>query len=370
MVTELKGLRKQIDELDTELLKIIAKRIKIVEEIGKIKYFYGLPIYTPEREISMLATRRQEALHLGLSPDLVEDILGRVISESYLRELSKGSKKISFSSRPIVIIGGKGRMGQFFERMLRISNYKVKIFDRNDWSNAEKILSDALMVIISVPIPLIEQVTSQLPILPKDCILVDLSSVKVVPLDRMLAKHHGPVLGLHPMFSPDTDHPVKQVVIWCDGRNYESYEWFLDQLTIWGINLHCISASKHDQSMSFIQALRHLSYLVAGLHLNQEKANFEELLLIASPGYKLELIMIGRFFKQHPKLYADIIMSSAMNLKFIKRYYVLFGDIIRLLESQDKEEFIKQFTKVQEWLGIYAQRCFLESRNLLRFNPY
>lgn len=367
-MTELQILRKQIDQVDSELLNIIVKRMNIVKKIGKIKNFYGLPIYIPEREIFMLAARRQAAKKLGLSPDLFEDILRRVISESYLQEVSNGFTNLGSTLRPVVIIGGKGKMGTFFEKQLKLSNYKVKIFDINDWSNAETILSNALMVIISVPIPLIEQVISQLPILPVDCILLDLSSVKVIPLDIMLTKHHGPVLGLHPMFSPDTPYIVKQVVIWCNGRNYESYQWFLHQLTMWGMKLHCISASKHDKNMSFIQSLRHFSYLIYGIFLKQEQANFEELLLLASPGYKLELIMIGRFFQQNPKLYADVIISSKTNFNFIKRYYILFGNLLRLLEDQDKKEFIKKFTQVQKWLGIYAQRCVIESKVLLRCN--
>ena len=54
--------------------------------------------------------------------------------------------------------------------------------------------------------------------LPADCILVDLASVKAEPLQAMLAAHKGPVLGLHPMFGPDSGSLAKQVVVYCDGR--------------------------------------------------------------------------------------------------------------------------------------------------------
>lgn len=66
MVAELIALRDQIDEVDKTLLALLAKRLKLVAEVGKVKSQYGLPIYIPERETSMLASRREEAEMLGI----------------------------------------------------------------------------------------------------------------------------------------------------------------------------------------------------------------------------------------------------------------------------------------------------------------
>jgi chorismate mutase/prephenate dehydrogenase len=38
--------------------------------------------------------------------------------------------------------------------------------------------------------------------------------VKNGPLQAMLAAHQGPVLGLHPMFGPDSGSLAKQVVVY------------------------------------------------------------------------------------------------------------------------------------------------------------
>ena len=162
----------------------------------------------------------------------------------------------------------------------------------------------------------------------EDCILVDLASVKNGPLQAMLAAHDGPVLGLHPMFGPDSGNTAKQVVVWCDGRKPEAYQWFLEQIQVWGARLHRISAVEHDQNMAFIQALRHFATFAYGLHLAEENVQLEQLLALSSPIYRLELAMVGRLFAQDPQLYADIIMSSennlaliSANLALIKRYY-------------------------------------------------
>ncbi len=174
------------------------------------------------------------------------------------------------------------------------------------------------------------------------------------------------VLGLHPMFGPDSGSLAKQVVVWCDGRKPEAYQWFLEQIQVWGARLHRISAVEHDQNMAFIQALRHFATFAYGLHLAEENVQLEQLLALSSPIYRLELAMVGRLFAQDPQLYADIIMSSERNLALIKRYYKRFGEAIELLEQGDKQAFIDSFRKVEHWFGDYAQRFQSESRVLLR----
>lgn len=366
MVAELIALRDQIDEVDKSLLDLLAKRLNLVAQVGEVKSRYGLPIYVPERESEMLASRCKEAETLGVSPGLVEDILRRIMRESYSSENDKGFKTLCPGLRPIVIVGGKGQMGRLFEKMLTLSGYQVQTLDKDDWGNADALLSQAGMVIISVPIHLTEQVIANLPPLADDCILVDLASVKNRPLQAMLAAHHGPVLGLHPMFGPDCGSLAKQVVVWCDGREPEAYQWFLEQIQVWGARLHRISAVEHDQNMSFIQALRHFTTFAYGLHLAEENVQLEQLLALSSPIYRLELAMVGRLFAQDPQLYADIIMSSEDNIALIKRYYQRLGEAVSLLEKGDKQAFIDSFRKVELWFGDYASHFMQESRALLR----
>lgn len=153
-------------------------------------------------------------------------------------------------------------------------------------------------------------------------------------------------------------------MVWCDGRKPEAYQWFLEQIQVWGARLHRISAVEHDQNMAFIQALRHFATLLMGC--TAEEMFSEQLLALSSPIYRLELAMVGRLFAQDPQLYADIIMSSERNLALIKRYYKRFGEAIELLEQGDKQAFIDSFRKVEHWFGDYAQRFQSESRVLLR----
>ncbi|XBS70648.1 bifunctional chorismate mutase/prephenate dehydrogenase [Acerihabitans sp. KWT182] len=366
MVAELNALRDQIDEVDRSLLALLSRRLQLVAEVGEVKSRFGLPIYAPDREAAMLASRRDEAVAQGVPPDLIEDVLRRVMRESYSHENDKGFKTLCPHLRPVVIVGGRGQMGRLFEKMLTLSGYRVRILEQEDWSRAESLLADAGMVIVSVPIHLTVEVIERLPPLPEDCILLDVASIKNAPLQAMLAAHPGPVVGLHPMFGPDSGSLAKQVVVYCDGRQPEAYQWLLEQIQVWGARLHRSSAVEHDQNMGFIQALRHFATFAYGLHLAEENVQLDQLLALSSPIYRLELVMIGRLFAQDPQLYADIIMSSESNLALIKRYYQRFGEAITLLEQGEKQAFINRFKKIENWFGSYSQRFLEESRQLLR----
>ncbi|WP_186799430.1 bifunctional chorismate mutase/prephenate dehydrogenase, partial [Haemophilus influenzae] len=226
----LKDLRSEIDSLDRELIQLFAKRLELVSQVGKVKHQHGLPIYAPEREIAMLQARRLEAEKAGISADLIEDVLRRFMRESYANENQFGFKTINSDIHKIVIVGGYGKLGGLFARYLRASGYPISILDREDWAVAESILTNADVVIVSVPINLtLETIERLKPYLTENMLLADLTSVKREPLAKMLEVHSGAVLGLHPMFGADIASMAKQVVVRCDGRFPERYEWLLEQ---------------------------------------------------------------------------------------------------------------------------------------------
>lgn len=375
MRAKLSHLRNQLDSIDKEMLDLLARRFSLVSEVCEVKDLLGLPVYAPEREDAMFLSLRKEALEKGVPPDLIEDILRRVIRESYASKINASFKCFHQKLRTIVVVGGKGQLGRLFCRLFRSSGYQVEVLDRDDWgetpendavSVAREKLQNAGLVLVVVPIHKTCDVIRMLGVLPEDCILADLTSIKTKPLETMLACHKGPVVGLHPMFGPDISSIAKQVIVYCDGRSPEAYQWLLDQFRFWGMNVHPTSAMEHDKGMSFIQALRHFTSFVYGLHLAEENPDLTELTALSSPIYRLELAMVGRLFAQDAGLYGDIIMSSTQNIEMIKRFHARFGEAIQLLENDDKEGFVAAFKEVEEWFGDFAPRFMKESQNLLR----
>ncbi|QIW15546.1 bifunctional chorismate mutase/prephenate dehydrogenase [Pasteurellaceae bacterium RH1A] len=360
-------IREQIDTIDQQLINLLTQRLELVAEVGRIKHQHGLPIYAPDREQAMIKARREEAEKQGLTADLIEDVLRRVMRESYISENQHGFKQVNPEIEKMVIVGGLGKLGGLFARYFRNSGYRVEVLDRDDWGEAESILSGANVVIVSVPINhTLETLERLKPYLREDMILADLTSVKAQPLAKMLEVHQGAVVGLHPMFGSDIASFAKQVVACCHGRFAQRYQWLLDQIQIWGAKIEVIDAAEHDHAMTYIQALRHFSTFAFGLHLSQQPVKLSQLLALSSPIYRLELAMIGRLFAQDAGLYADIIADKPENLAVIESLKNSFEQSLAFFEQGDRAGFIQAFEQVHHWFGDYSEQFLQESRNLLQ----
>ena len=363
--SNIKTLRDEIDDIDSQLIALLAKRLVVTTKIGELKSIEGIPIIAPKREAAMFINRREKAEKSGVSGDLIEDILRRLMRDSYASQNINGYQCINPNCKKVVIIGGKGKLGSVFFDLFKRSDYQVVTLEQNDWLNSDAILSDASLVIVSVPIRLTSTVIHRLNNLPKDCILADFTSVKESPLYEMMKVHSGPVVGLHPMFGPDVKGLIKQTIIVCDGREKAKYQWLLKQFQVWGAKTYAVEAHEHDQAMSMVQVMRHFSTIAYGYHLMTEGVDIEHLVNMSSPIYRLELIMVGRLFAQNPILYSDIIFANPDNISMMKRFAYRFLELLEDVEQGDKEAFVAMFSQVSTWFGDYADDFLAESKIML-----
>ncbi|MEW6214269.1 MAG: prephenate dehydratase [Nitrospirota bacterium] len=80
-IGEIEKLRKEIDEIDNEILELLNKRVKVVIEIAHIKRNEKTKFYSPEREMEIL--ERLKALNKGPFPnDTLKVIYREILSAS------------------------------------------------------------------------------------------------------------------------------------------------------------------------------------------------------------------------------------------------------------------------------------------------
>ncbi len=71
----LSNIRIEIDHIDRELIRLLAQRQKLVEKAGRLKSKGDrAAVQASDRVAQVIANRRKEALELGLSPDVAEDV--------------------------------------------------------------------------------------------------------------------------------------------------------------------------------------------------------------------------------------------------------------------------------------------------------
>ena len=89
--------RDEIDAIDLQLLELLNRRTRVVEEIGRVKETLDLPIYEPKREDDVF--RNVTAHNHGpLTPDALKRVFERIIDEMrslqrMRRQMKQGEKE-------------------------------------------------------------------------------------------------------------------------------------------------------------------------------------------------------------------------------------------------------------------------------------
>ena len=74
-------LRKQIDEMDTELMNLLAKRMRVCREIGQYKKEHNMTVFQANRYTEILDKRGAQGALLGMSPEFITQVFENVHEE-------------------------------------------------------------------------------------------------------------------------------------------------------------------------------------------------------------------------------------------------------------------------------------------------
>ncbi|MCP4441181.1 MAG: bifunctional 3-deoxy-7-phosphoheptulonate synthase/chorismate mutase type II [Aureispira sp.] len=80
--SQLETLRKQIDGIDLQILKLLAQRMEVVRNIGEYKKDNNISILQMERWAEMYKMRTGKADDLGVSKEFIEHIINAIHQES------------------------------------------------------------------------------------------------------------------------------------------------------------------------------------------------------------------------------------------------------------------------------------------------
>ena len=362
----LANLRREIDALDAQLVDLLARRAATVQEVVRLKKAAGLPVYHPAREEDLISRRREQAARAGLDADHVEELFRCILRQSRMRQTAHVAGTGVRPGATVLLVGGAGKMGTYFSRWFERSGYVVRVLEVNDWPRVNELCRGIVLALVSVPMDRTVEVIRQLgPLLPAECVLADLTSVKAAPVAAMLAAHAGPVVGLHPLFGPGTATMDQQVVVATPGRAPDACQWVLDQLSAWGNLVLTLDATEHDELMDLVQGVRHFATFAFGRFLAERGVDLARTLEFSSPIYRLELGMTGRLFAQDAALYAQIVCASPRRLALLREYVESLRRSCELLAREGPAAFEREFARVAEWFGPFREQALRESTFLI-----
>ena len=126
----LEPLREQIDEVDRQVLDLLAKRMQVVAQVAAVKKSEGVQIRDFERERQILDDRRARAEKLGLPTGPIESIYRQIMLASRDYQAALGAAApLQVVPKHVAVIGGAGQMGQLVARMFGELGHRVSIAD-------------------------------------------------------------------------------------------------------------------------------------------------------------------------------------------------------------------------------------------------
>ena len=80
-------LRRQIDEIDDELLTVLAKRMRVSREIGQYKKEHNMLVLQTGRYDEILGKRTSNAIKMGIGSDFIKIVLEAIHEESIRQQI-------------------------------------------------------------------------------------------------------------------------------------------------------------------------------------------------------------------------------------------------------------------------------------------
>lgn len=334
--------QQKLQQIDRELIELLSRRIAVLRGVE----FPSLDEQS-DRITSLLA-------QAGVPKFVWQNIV--LSCAASLATTSSAANTM----RRVTVIGGRGRMGSFFAQQLSTAGHNVKILDRDDWNDAGKLLAEAELVLVCVPVEhTLDAICKAARYLNPTTALADITSIKTSIVQSMLEHHAGPVLSLHPMFGPGIKSFLSQNVVVCPGRKDEAFRWLLDIIESEGGKLIFCTPQEHDQMMVAIQAIRHFSTFSLGVFLAEEDLDICRSLEFSSPLYRLEIGLIGRLFAQQASLYVDIMLATEERREAIVRLASTYHRLAQLVGQQDRDRLIREFESASS-IFVKENTCAVE----------
>ena len=269
MSSELEEYRKEIENIDRQILQLISKRLKIATKIGQIKAKIGKDITDEKREEKVKQYWYEYARIFGIPESFVDSFLPILFSYSKLAQLSPTKK------RNITIIG-YGGMAKSLVSLFSLVGHNVVITERNK-EKAEKLASEfgyAYMdldsainwgeyIILALPpssLDFIENISHKF----SNKVVMDVFSSKhkvFAQLEKLSETYSFNYVSTHPLFGPIL-YPVGERIVIIPSKTSKNIDEIVNFWREAGLNVTISTVDEHERAMAIVQVLTHF-YILA-----------------------------------------------------------------------------------------------------------
>ena len=357
----LEKLRSNLSAVDRQLIELVAKRQRIVGEIGQSKRLTGRATRDYERERDVLELARKQAESLDIDPQLAEEIVTALIRSSLTsQERDRVVAEGRGDGRRALVIGGAGKMGGWFVDFFRSQGFITDIADSevgdspgnfSDWQAAGV---DYDVMVVATPLAVSGEILKALADMRPQGLIFDIGSLKTPVRDGLeaLRRQGCKVASLHPMYGPDTELLSGRHLIFVDVGSAEATESAKELFASTMVEQLDMGLDDHDRLIAYVLGLSHALSVAFFTALAESGEAAPKLATMSSTTFDAQLLVSAAVARDNPYLYFEIQNLNEYGLQPLQALCESAERIRDLVDSGDEAGFVELMKKGREYMEL------------------
>jgi chorismate mutase/prephenate dehydrogenase len=356
----LDDLRQRLNDIDRQLIGLIADRKAVSEQVAQVKRATGRSVRDYEREREVILGVRAIATERGVSPELAEQMLRLLIRSSLTtQEHASVVARGAGTGRRALVIGGAGKMGGWFVNFLASQGFAVEVADPApgatggtrvaDW-HATDLKHD--VIVVATPLGATDAILRDLALRRPPGVIFDVGSLKS-PLRAglMALKSHGcKVTSVHPMFGPDTELLSGRHVVFVDLGNAAALAAVRELFASTMAEQVVMSLDEHDRLIAYVLGLSHALNIAFFTALAESGEAAPRLAQMSSTTFDAQLDVASRVAQESPELYYEIQSLNDYGAESLEALSQAVERLRTAVLSQDHDTFVGLIRRGRDYL--------------------
>ena len=342
-------LRRELADIDRQLLALVARRQSLSISIGDEKRRLGRTTRDFRQERDVIERARDAAAAVGVNGDVAEELVLTLIRASLTAQEQHGVvSSETGSGKRALVIGGAGKMGAWFARFLHSQGFDTVVADPGggvsgcghveDWTALE-LTHD--VIVVATPLAKTAEILGKLGDRKPSGVVFDIGSLKgpLREAHRSLVAAGVMTTSLHPMFGPDTNLLSGRHILVVDLGNPTANTRARE---LFGSTMAAVlemSSEEHDRVMAFVLGLSHALNIAFFSALADSGSGYSSLSEVSSTTFDAQLDVARRVAEESPDLYFEIQADNAFTSESLDALQRALTNLRSAVDSNDREAF-------------------------------
>lgn len=344
-------LRLEIARTDERILKGVARRLELAQEVGRLKRREGLPLrdYLLERDV---VQRWVDGLApSAVPPDRVETLVRWMIEEAvFAQEAVPEPPRENPRASDVVVVGGLGQMGGWIRDFLRAAGHRVGVVDRRPpagplpfpvSTDLDRAAQDADVVVVATPMRVAPDVYEQLFSTGTGATIFDILSVKapLLPSIRRGIGRGQHLSSAHPLFGPGARSLLGRNLLVLDCGDAQATRKVSSLFERSALTITQIPVEQHDPLIADVLGLPHVLSLLFARTLTHGRRSSDELAAGASTSFRRIAEVAQIVARENPELVGDIQTLNPASKDLFRRLETALKDLETAVDSGESGRY-------------------------------